>query len=59
MSCVIGAYNFVQTCVFSNLKEKQSTMCGDMRCDDPGFSAKYGAYTFMVTLSPFMLFNSE
>ena len=28
-------------------KEKSLVLGGDGRCDSPGFSAKYGAYSFM------------
>ena len=37
----------MQTCVISELKERESViLCGDMRCDSPDFSAKYGTYSF-------------
>ncbi len=28
-------------------EEKELVLGGDGRCDSPGFSAKYGAYSFM------------
>ncbi len=47
MPCIFDAYNLMQTCVINELKEKESViLCGDMRCDSPGFSAKYGTYSF-------------
>lgn len=45
---VINDYwTFHQTAILSVLSESPVAVCGDARCDSPGFSAKYSSYTVM------------
>ena len=44
-------YNVQRTVLLQELHGKELVLCGDGRCDSPGFSAKYCTYTFMDTAS--------
>ena len=47
MPCIFDAYNLMQTYMIGKLKERESMILhGDMRCDSPGFNAKYDTYSF-------------
>lgn len=48
-------YREQQNDILKKMKRKPLVICGDGRCDSPGFNAKYFAYTVMEAMTSAIL----